>query len=283
MKTVNTFNGPIAFSDLGHGPPIVLINGLGRTTRHWLGFDSKLIANSMRVITMDMRGVGSNPRPCGWGLSIGKMAQDVLDVLDVLSIDKAHIFGLSLGGMVALEAGMMSPERIHSLTVVNSSIASLSTMWTRLSLRAILYLTRMAIDRPDADTAARELVNLVVGIDMPDEDQRRLAQAFAHIESQHPTSFLSVTKQILAAAQFFPKSKLKNLKIPTQIVVGGHDFFVPRDNSVHLARLIPNAKLKVFNTGGHELIYDKQEGLVQVVSELVNRIEGRWVHLPKSI
>jgi pimeloyl-ACP methyl ester carboxylesterase len=283
MKTVNTFNGPISFSDLGHGPPLVLINGLGRTTKHWLGFDTKLIANSMRVITMDMRGVGSNPRPCGWGLTVGKMAQDVLDVLDVLSINKAHIFGISLGGMVGLEAGIKAPDRVHSLTVVNSSIGSLSTMWTRLSLKAILYITRMAIDRPNPDTAARELVNLVVGIDMPDEDRLKLAQAFAHLERQHPTSLLSVTKQILAASQYFPGPKLKNLKIPTQVVVGGHDFFVPRDNSVHLARLIPGAKLKVCNTGGHELVYDKQDILVQIVSDLINRIESRWQHLSKSI
>lgn len=274
---------PMIYGDFGRGPPVVLINGLGRTSRHWLGFEHKLVQENLRVITIDMRGLGSSLRPATWNMTMSHLAQDVVEVLDELNLDRAHIFGVSLGGMVGMQLGMMAPQRCASLTVVNSSISTWSNFYNRLSLRAQFFLLRHSIDRHDVDVMSKELVDLIVGIDMPDDDRKLLAIEFADLERRSPTNPTVILKQMLAATRFGPGKNLQNLSMPTQIIVGGYDFFVPRYNSLILHKLIPNSKFHVISTGGHELMYDKQQALLHLTTVLVNQTEQRWNRLANSV
>ena len=274
---------PMIYSDVGRGPPLVLINGLGRTSRHWLGFDQKLVQENMRVISMDMRGIGNNLRPATWGMTMADMAQDVIEVLDELNIDRAHIFGVSLGGMVAMQLAMAAPRRCQSLSIVNSSVGTWSHFYRRLSMRACFFLMRNAIDRSDSDLFARDLVDLVVGIDMPDDDRKMLATEFSRLEKRFPSHSSVILKQMLAAARFTAGKGLRNIRTPTQVIVGAYDFFVPRFNSVLIHKLIPQSKIHVISTGGHELMYDKQQTLIQLTADMVNRTEERWSKLARSV
>jgi pimeloyl-ACP methyl ester carboxylesterase len=279
----NSKDLPMIYADLGRGPPVVLINGLGRTSRHWLGFEQRLIHENLRVITLDMRGLGNNLRPATWDMNMSHLAGDVIEVLDELDIDKAHIFGVSLGGMVGMQLGLVAPQRCASLTVVNSSIGAWSTFYNRLSLRAIFFLLRHSLDRFDVDTMTKELVDLVVGIDMPDDDRKLLALELAALERRFPSSATLLLKQMLTAIRFNPKNSLKNLTMPTQIIVGGYDFFVPRYNSLFIHKLIPKSKFHVISTGGHELMYDKQQALIQLTTTHINQTEQRWNRLANTV
>jgi pimeloyl-ACP methyl ester carboxylesterase len=127
MSEIVAKNGTIEYSEHGSGHPLVMLRGLGRTVRHWAGFE-KAMARHFRVITFDLRGIGTNKIPLSPRHSLFDVALDVKEVLDHLNIEKASILGVSLGGMVAMACGLSFPDRVYSLIIVNSSIAGQKLM-----------------------------------------------------------------------------------------------------------------------------------------------------------
>ena len=95
----------IYYETNGQGTPLVALRGLGRSMRHWLGYEKKL-AKHFQVITVDARGIGRSAQKPGWMDTVFDLADDVAAVLDDLKITQAHILGVSLGGMVALAIGL---------------------------------------------------------------------------------------------------------------------------------------------------------------------------------
>jgi len=109
-----TSNGTRLFWDeSGQGDPLLLIMGLGYTHEMW--FRSRpLLSQRYRTITFDNRGVGNSDIPTG-PYSIAQMAADAAAVLDAAQVDRAHIFGISMGGMIAQEFAIAYPARVRSL------------------------------------------------------------------------------------------------------------------------------------------------------------------------
>ena len=276
MKTVNIFSSNIPYQDQGQGEVIVLVNGLGRTYSHWLGFDQAL-AKNFRVISFDLRGVGTSMRPCTWQTSVEDMASDLIEVLDGLAIDKAHILGVSLGGMVAMACGIKYPQRCLSLTLINSSIGTKLLGDQRISIQALAFLSRSIFNKPEPLVHAKKLTQLVLSSDCKDEDRMRLAFDLARIENEQATDLSQVLKQSLAALRFRPLPKLAQMKVPTMIISGSDDRFVPQKNSQKIASFISHATTHVIEGGGHELTMDKAERILELqlawISQLAARLE----------
>jgi pimeloyl-ACP methyl ester carboxylesterase len=263
---------PIHYQYAGDGPAVVLLNGLTRTTEHWLDFDNALTAN-FRVIKIDLRGAGHAPAPCPWSLTIKDMAQDVIDVLDHLGIDGAHILGVSLGGMVALGCGIAHPARCRSLTPINSSIGSKRTPKPRLSRAACSQIVRSLLSRPDRQEFNRLITDLVVSVDCTEEKRREIAARLTEISRrQGLPNGGNALKQLLAASRFYPENELQRLTVPTLIIQGSHDKFVPPINSNVLAAAIPQAQLETIEGGGHELMFDKPEELIACFTGWLNQL-----------
>ncbi len=248
----------IPYRDEGSGPALVLINGLGRTSKHWLGFDRALAAH-YRVITFDLRGAGSSVQPCTWQLKIDDMVNDLIDLLDSLALKKVHIFGVSLGGMVAMSCSLRFPERCLSLTLVNSSAGFPRT--PRISLAAVTFIARSALTRPAPLKANRYLADLVLGKTFNAEQRLLLAQQLTELDRVQAPNMLNVLKQSLAALRF---KALGIVRVPTLIIRGSADAFVPPLNSQKLADWIPDATLLTIDGGGHELQFDRAAELLDL-------------------
>ncbi len=253
----------MSYTDQGKGEPLVLINGLSRTAKQWYGFDRKL-AEHFRVISFDVRGAGQSTRPCTWQMRVEDMADDLLEVLDSLAIERAHLFGISLGGMVAMAFGIHHPSRCMSLTLVNSSIGQRSFAPLRITPQALKFLAKDMLLLADIHKISRRLTDLVVGVDCDENERELIARTMGQMMAEQKPDKTSVLKQILAAMRFRPKRRLRQMKIPTLIVKGTHDFFVPPINSEVLAKIIPGSRLVEIDQGGHELMYDKAEELLQL-------------------
>ena len=109
----------IFYKVVGDGSPLVLHHGLGATHEEWsrTGYVEAL-KGKYRLILMDARGRGKSDKPHGpENHSMEYMVGDVVAVLDDLGIDKAHFWGDSMGGRVALAAGRYAPDRFSSLIV----------------------------------------------------------------------------------------------------------------------------------------------------------------------
>ncbi len=265
MGLLNRGDGAIFYEVNGDGPPLVILRGLGRTIKHWLGYEN-VLARHAQVITMDLRGIGSSSVSSRFKTSVYDMADDVVAVLDKLKIDKAHILGVSLGGMVTLAQGLKHPGRCQSLVVVNTSIGGQRTL--RLSPKALKAI--LSSGWVKGEQLQRDLVDVLVGRDLPDATRADIARRYAEIARRDGIFVDTVVKQLVAAARFTPIRELKTMKVPTLVVYGTHDLFVPTANSIKLARLLPNAKLQALEGAGHEASLDKGSELSTLVETWIS-------------
>ena len=269
MNEIVTKNGIIEYSEYGSGHPLVLLRGLGRTVRHWAGFE-KAMARHFRVITFDLRGIGTNKIPLSPRHSLFDVAQDVKEVLDHLNIEKASILGVSLGGMVAMACGLSFPERVYSLIIVNSSIAGQKLM--RLSPVALATISSAAWDIKNLET---KLVNVLTGPDFPTPKKKKIAELYNQIRAEGGMPVKAVTSQLAGAARFFVANQLKTMKPPTLVLYGSSDRFVPNENSKRIASLIPGATLLELKHAGHEAHLDKPEEFIAAVKTWHDELSSR--------
>ncbi|WP_158211547.1 alpha/beta fold hydrolase [Alkalihalobacterium alkalinitrilicum] len=106
------------YERLGTGEPLVLIHGLGEKKESWK-YQHEL-ANYYDLIIPDLRGFGKSTLSGNEDVSIRSFAEDILALLDKLNIKKAHICGLSMGGIIAQEMYQLNSSKVHSLILANS-------------------------------------------------------------------------------------------------------------------------------------------------------------------
>jgi pimeloyl-ACP methyl ester carboxylesterase len=104
------------YESTGAGAPVLLIMGLGMTATGWWRTVPVLAAAGLRVIAFDNRGVGRSDRPAG-PYPVAGMADDAMAVLDACQINRAHVYGISLGGMIAQELVLRHRARVDRLVL----------------------------------------------------------------------------------------------------------------------------------------------------------------------
>ena len=104
----------------GEGDPLLLIHGLGSSTRDWEE-QVPVLSQKYKVITIDLRGHGQTDKPKG-PYSMRMFAEDIAELLKNLGINSIHILGISLGGSVAFQLTVDYPDLVKSLIVVNTGI-----------------------------------------------------------------------------------------------------------------------------------------------------------------
>lgn len=159
FESVQTRVGRMSFVEAGVGEPVLALHGLGGTKASFLPTIAAL-AESYRVVAIDLPGFGESAKPIGAAYDAPWFARSVLGVLDELDIDKAHLVGNSMGGRVALEAGLLAPDRIGGLVLLCPALAWLrDRRWAGLVriLRPELGLLQVA-PRPVVEGVVRRLV-----------------------------------------------------------------------------------------------------------------------------
>lgn len=264
MPILKLHDGDIHYEVSGDGPTLVMLRGLARSMRHWLGYDAD-VARHFQVVTLDLRGIGQSTRPSRVTTTVYDMADDVIAVLDHLKVREAHIMGVSLGGMITLAAGLKHPERCASLIVVNTSIAGERTL--RMTPGAIRGILRSAV-RP-SEATQRVMVDNLMGPEANDTRRQDIVRRYREIDRREGIYSKTALKQLVAAARFQPQRQLKTMKVPTLIVYGTDDLFVSNANSLKLARHLPNAKLFPLAKAGHEASLDQGEALTAAIQSWV--------------
>ncbi len=266
MGIIASGDGSLYYEVHGSGQPLVLLRGLGRSVKHWLGYEQQL-AKEARVITIELRGMGLSNQRYRWRDDLFANADDVIRVLDHLLIEKAHVAGISLGGMVTLATGLNHPSRVQSLIVMNTSIAGQRTL--RLSPKGVSVLSKVLQYRDERFHAA--LVDVLVSPSCDPQRKAELAKAYARIADDFGFGTLTVIKQLLGAARFLVKKRLNNLNVPTLVVYGSDDQFVPNINSKKLVELLPSAELVEIPGAGHEITSDRPDELTDVIAHWVGK------------
>jgi pimeloyl-ACP methyl ester carboxylesterase len=159
FRSVGTSVGRISILEAGVGDPVLCIHGLGGTKASFLPTVAAL-AKSYRVISMDLPGSGESDKPLGAPYNAHWFANSAFALLDSLEIDRAHFVGNSMGGRVAIEAGLDEPERLQRLVLLSPALAWLrGRRWAPLvrALRPELALLQPA-PRQMVEALVRRLV-----------------------------------------------------------------------------------------------------------------------------
>jgi proline iminopeptidase len=235
--------------------PIVLVRGLGTQLIEWpRSLIDGLTRDGFYVVTFDNRdaGLSSEVVVAGPGPSyrLEDMANDVVGLLDALGIERAHVFGISLGGMVAQHVAFAHPDRMLSLVSVMSSSGAPGLPRPAPEIMARLGATASGEAAIVAQNA--EDRRIFGSPDYPESEAVRLAAArAAYARSYRPAG---VARQMQAvAADGSRVERLERVAVPTLVIHGRDDPLIPLAAGEHTARLVPGAKLAVVPGMGHNI------------------------------
>lgn len=250
VKNVNTF-----YIEAGEGPPVLMLHGLGATNSSMLPSVWDLAADH-RVIAPDMPGFGDSGKPLrSYGASF--FAQWAIGFMDKLGIEKASIVGNSLGGRVALEAGLFAPDRIEKLVLLAPSPAFIRRReWVR-----IVRILRPEMALLPVPIAHRHVVRSIRGMfsqpkRLPDSWYESAADEFLRVFSsaRGRISFFSAARQIYLEEPYGEEGfwdRLAGLRTPSLFVWGARDRVVPAKFARHVEKTLPNATSMVLDDCGH--------------------------------
>jgi 3-oxoadipate enol-lactonase len=246
----------------GSNPPVLLIMGLGMNATYWWRTTPMLVAAGLDVIAFDNRGVGRSSRPAG-PYSVPQMADDAVAVLDAARAERAHIYGISLGGMVAQEIALRHPDRVSAL---------------------VLGATTPGGDRavaPDDETLAffrrrgEMTAEEAVWASVPYNYGRATRTTAAHLIAEDivqrlrfPIEHEPYAAQLAAALGHDAHDRLGEIDKPTLVVHGEADRMVAPANARLLADAIPGAWLSTYAGAGHIYPTDEPDADQDVASFL---------------
>lgn len=255
LKAENHGEIEIHYEESGAGDPLVLIGGLTSTLEAW-GPMRPDLAERCRVITPDNRGSGSTRLKEDDGVRTPeRFSGDILALADALDLDRFHLMGVSMGGMIVQEFAVAHPDRLASLTIGCSNTGGpLVVSPTDEVLRAMLA--------GSAEGASEEAKQAAMAIqihpDTPEKRADRLAY-FVATKKDHPHSGEELRNRIRGIAQYDVYDRLADLDVPTLVLTGSHDQLVPKQNSSLIANQIPNARLVEIEEAGHIFFVEQPE------------------------
>jgi 3-oxoadipate enol-lactonase len=240
----------IYWEEHGSGDPLLLIMGLGATLEWWNRLIPVLSAR-YRTIVYDNRGVGRSDIPPG-PYPIAVMAEDAAAVLDAAGIASAHVFGASMGGMIAQELALNHPSRVRSLILGCTACGGAQAVPAAKPVRDALGAR---------STMTREEAMWVMAPYIFDEGtpRERIAEDIAVRLQAKVTNdgYFAQLGGIRAWSGTY--DRLGGLKMPTLVIHGETDQLVPAENGRILAGAIPGSRLVMIPRASHIFFTDQFE------------------------
>ena len=257
-----SFAPKIAWERHGAGAPLLLIHGLGYA--RW-GWEPVLpgLAERFDVILFDNRGIGESDAPSG-PYTVPQLASDAVRVLDEAGVERAHVVGTSLGGMVAQELALSHPARVDRLVLACTTPGGPRSR--PMPDTTVSLMVEAATLEPEA--ALRRFVENALApmtvAERPEIVERILAHRLT--TRQAPAAWAA---QAGAGATFDAYDRLPGLGAPTLVQHGTEDVVVDPRNADLLVELVPGARLELFPGTGHLFFWEQPAEFVASVSSFL--------------
>ncbi len=247
------------YDEHGRGDPLMMIMGLGASSAAW---DPELVADlakSFRVITFDNRGTGQSDKP-DIPYSIEMFADDAAGLLDHLHIPTAHIFGVSMGGMISQELALRHAPHTHTLTLGCTTAGGKNSVPPPPESLKVLTAPREGVSPEDIIRRGWPLGYT------PEYIASHRAELEASISRllKHPTPPFAFQRQLEGTYTLQTWDRLPQIKAPTLVITGAKDVLIPAKNSELIASRIPGAKLHLIPNAGHSFMSEAREEFARV-------------------
>ncbi len=248
----------------GQGEPLLMIMGLGGHILDWQPIAPAPLDQHYRLILFDNRGAGRTDKPPG-PYSLPQMAGDAVGLLEALGLESAHVFGVSMGGMIAQHVALEHPHRVRKL-VLGCTMCGPSA-GVRASDEVLAYLT------PRPDLEPEEALWWSLPASYPEEfiaEHEELLRERIRRHLRHPTPLHAYQAQLDAILNSHDTcERLPELPHRTLVLTGTEDRLIPPENSRILAARIPHAELREIPGAGHVFWVSHPEESVQALVEFL--------------
>ncbi|HKR01218.1 MAG TPA: alpha/beta hydrolase [Pyrinomonadaceae bacterium] len=251
----------------GEGEPLILIPGFG--AGRWIWFkQTPALSEHFRVITFDPLGIA---RSSGGDdvVSMGRLADDVAQLLRSINVERAHVVGASFGGFVAQEFALSHPSMTDALILCCTSFGGTGHVPPTPETLFALASTK------GLNTSERVRENLLLAF------SREYVEAepaeIEHVINLREANFVPehvYLHQLQAAVSFDASARVHGIKARTLVITGDEDIIVPAENSRNLATRIPGARLRVIPGGSHTFFIEKADEFNRAVVEFISEPEG---------
>lgn len=241
----------LRWESVGDGPPVLLIAGMGMSAAGWWR-TVPVLSRRFRVITFDNRGIGeSSPLPGIY--TTEAMAADAMAVLDAAGVEAAHIYGFSLGGMVAQRVALSFPARVRSLVFGGTQCGEVAQ---RADQETVAFFRRRLLLPPEEALWAS--VPYAYSARSRAEHPERIAQDIAH-RLGSPVSARTYRSQMSAAVGHDCHRSLGRVEVQALVVHGELDRMIPMPNGRKLASALRHAEFHVIPGAAHFYSTDEPE------------------------
>jgi pimeloyl-ACP methyl ester carboxylesterase len=255
----------IYWEEHGEGEPVLLIMGLSYSLDMWHR-TTPVLARHYRVILFDNRGVGRSDCPVG-PYSLAGMAVDAAAVLDAAGCDRVHVFGVSMGGMIAQEFALAYPERVKSLILGCTAAGGPEAIPAEPEV--LLALGARALMTPEEGVEA-----MVPFIYDESTSRQRMNEDLEIRRRTFPTPE-SFVAQVAGIMEFEAYSRLHRLSVPTLVIHGETDRLVPPGNAELIAKRIPGARLVMIKNASHLFITDQEEESHKAILGFLDEVSNK--------
>jgi 3-oxoadipate enol-lactonase len=249
----------------GRGEPLLLITGF---TISSAVFEPvlPLYGERFRCITYDNRGSGRSGAPL-WPTSMPELAADAARLLDAIGIDSAHVYGLSMGGMVAQELAIRFPERVRGLVLGGTTPGGPRALRPGIrELEALGTATIGGLREPGRPWLAGWLFSPEFRRERPGH-VRHLLEHF----DRHRAPVQGALAHWWASVYHDTVSRLDRIQAPTLVLHGAADAMAPVGNARLLAERIPDAELRLVPAAGHAYLLERPEESLGLLTDWLER------------
>ncbi|MCP4715913.1 MAG: alpha/beta fold hydrolase [Deltaproteobacteria bacterium] len=264
MSTVVANGIEIYYEVTGSGPPLTLIMGMGCSARQWQWM-APVLAESFQVIAFDTRGVGRSSKP-DIEYTTGLFADDICGLLDVLQVEKTHLFGASVGGMIAQRFALKYPARLDRLVLgcTMPNFQSLPPAPEDLE-------TMMESQQLSLEDGVEKMLGLFLSPQFktahPDQTARLKELMVLETAERGMDAFFN---QLGAAMNHDTREEAAQIAAPTLLVCGDKDRVAPVVNSRFLAGQIPGSTLTELPGGYHAFWVERAEEACGIINTFLS-------------
>ena len=259
MSFVENLGARIHWDEEGSGAPLLLIMGLGWSSHAWHR-SRPVLSEKYRTIALDNRGVGRSEAPPG-PYSITQMAADAAAVLNAARVNTAHIFGISMGGMIAQEFALQYPHKVRSL------ILGCTAAGGPQAVRAEQEVLQVLMTRgQDPDQFAKAISPFIYDQGTSPE---RIEEDTAVRRKWYPSAD-AYFAQLQAIMAWEAYSRIGQISAPTLVIHGENDRLVPPENARRISARIPGAKLVMLPKASHIFATDQPHAAHAAILEFLD-------------
>jgi pimeloyl-ACP methyl ester carboxylesterase len=246
----------------GSGYPLILIRGLGSNADHWY-CQVPAFSSYYSVVVFDNRGIGRSDIP-DLPFTISTMADDTVGLMDSLGIRRAHILGISMGGMIAQEIALKHGQRVNGLTLACTHCGGKQAIPPDPDIIRDLSGSLFGGTEEAVQRGLRCLFS-----DGTIQQRPSVVQQYVEVSKRFPPAAQILIHQLKAIQGHDAWADLINIQNPTLVIVGSEDVLIPVENSKILAERIPNARLRVIEGGGHQFLIEQPNAFNKAVLDFL--------------